>query len=163
MKTWKQAFKDAIFAGSFASLTSLAAMALRSRSENGTVWAALNAPSHWVWGEPALQQDGPSLRYTAAGLLIHHLSAGFWAVLHEKALGDSERRKGIPALLRDAALTTAVAALVDLRVVPKRLTPGFERRLSSPSLKGVYALFALGLAVGSYVLGRNRRASRSRL
>lgn len=157
MKTWKRAFKDAIVAGSFASLTSLAAMAMRSRRENGSVWPALNAPSHWLWGEPALRQEGPSLRYTATGLLIHHLSAAFWGVLHEKALGDSERRKGVPVLLRDAAVTTAVAALVDLRVVPQRLTPGFERRLSSPSLAGVYALFAVGLAAGSYVLGRNRR------
>lgn len=163
MKTWKRAFKDAIVAGGFAGLTSLAAMALRSRTDNGTVWPALNAPSHWLWGEPALCQDAPSLRYTATGLFIHHVSAGFWALLHEKALGDSDRLKGVPALLRDAALTTAVAALVDLRVVPRRLMPGFERRLSSPSLAAVYALFALGLAAGSYWVGRTRRGARGAL
>lgn len=152
MKTWKQAFKAAAIVGSFASLTSLAALALGSRRENGSAWASLNAPSHWLWGQPALRQDGPSLRYTATGLLIHHLSAGFWGVMHEKVLGGYG--KGLPNLLRDAALTTAVAAAVDLRLVPHRLTPGFQRRLSAPSLVAVYTLFALGLVAGSYLVGR---------
>lgn len=156
MKTWKRAFKDAVVVGSVASLTSLAGMAFYSRRENGTVWPALNAPSHWLWGEPALAEERPSLRYTAAGLAIHHLSSGFWGVLHQKALDDGERRKSFAALLRDAAVTTAVAAVVDLQVVPKRLSPGFEHRLSKAALAAVYGWFALGLAAGSYVVGRGR-------
>lgn len=154
MKTWKQACKDAVLSGSFASLSSLLAMAWRGRAENGSACSTLNAPSHWIWGEPALRQDAPSLRYTALGLLIHHLSAGFWAILHEKALAGKNWRRGAPTRLRDAALTSAVAALVDLRLVPHRLSPGFQKRLSSPSLTLVYTLFGLGLALGSFLSAR---------
>ena len=157
MKTWRQALRDALIVGSFASLTSLAAMVLRSRAENGTPWASVNAPSHWVWGNIALRQDGRSLRYTALGLAIHHASAGFWGMLHEKLLCSDGVVKADGRLLAAAALTTAVAAWVDLRLVPHRLTPGFQRRLSSPSLLAVYALFGIGLAAGSYLANRQLR------
>ena len=52
-------------------------------------------------------------------------------------------------VVADAVAVTAVAALVDLKVVPEWLTPGFERRLSRPSLAGVYVGFAAGLALGA--------------
>jgi len=157
MKTWKRALKDSLIVGSFASLTSLAGLALRGRAENGSPWGPVNAPGHWVWGDRALLQDRRSLRYTAAGLLVHHLSAGFWGLLHEKVLGTEGQAKAVSGLLRDAAATTAVAALVDLRLVPHRLTPGFQLRLSPFSLVVVYALFGLGLAAGSYLAGRRER------
>lgn len=157
MKTWKQAFKEAVVIGSIASLTSMAALALHSRRENGSGWATLNAPSHWLRGNPALKQDGPSLRYTATGILIHHLSAGFWGVLHAKFLGGNGQPKAFSGLALDAAATTAVAAVVDLVLVPQRLTPGFQWRLTKPSVATVYALFAIGLVAGSYLTGQRNR------
>ncbi|HLO63603.1 MAG TPA: hypothetical protein VK165_11660 [Azonexus sp.] len=159
MKTWKRAVQDALIVGSFASLTSLAAMVLRSRAENGTPWASVNAPSHWVWGNVALRQDARSLRYTALGLAIHHASAGFWGVIHEKLLCSEQPAKADARLLATATVVTAVAAWVDLRVVPHRLTPGFQRRLSSRSLLAVYGLFGLGLAAGSYLANRHFHAA----
>jgi hypothetical protein len=39
-------------------------------------------------------------------------------------------------------------------LVPKRFTPGFEKRLSGPSLTLIYGALALGLAAG--VLLRER-------
>ena len=60
------------------------------------------------------------------------------------------------AVLRGSQLT-AVAAWVDLRLVPHRLTPGFQRRLSSRSLLMVYTLFGMGLAAGSYLAKRHGR------
>lgn len=156
MKSWKQACQDALLAGGAAGIASMAGMAVRSRRENGSGWASLNAPSHWLWGEKALRQDAASLRYTLTGFLIHHLSAGFWGVLHERLLGRRDGGKPLPAVVRDAALTTAVAAVVDFGLVPQRLTPGFQRRLSLPSLVLVYGLFAAGLAAGSHLAGRRR-------
>jgi len=156
MKTWKRAVMDAVIAGSFAGFTSMAAMAWRSRVENRTPWAAVNAPSHWFWGEPALGQNGRSVRYSATGLFNHYLAAGFWALGHERFLGHPAGPKPIPILLRDAAATTAVAALVDLRLVPHRLTPGFQERLSTPSLFLVYGMFGAGLALGSWLAGLRR-------
>lgn len=156
LKTWKSALKDGLVVGGIAGLASLAALALGGRAERGSPWGPVNAPSHWLWGDPALHQDGATPRYTATGLVVHQLAASFWGVLHEFFLGASGEAKGPALLLRDAALTTAVAAVVDLRVVPHRLTPGFQRRLSAGSLGVVYVLFGLGLAVGSHVSGRRR-------
>jgi hypothetical protein len=152
MKTWKQAFKEAVIVGSFASLTSLAGLAFFGRRENGTIWATLNAPSHWLWGEQALRQNGASLRYTASGLVIHHLSSGFWGLVQARLRGGD--RHAFSRRLRDATVTTTVAAVVDLALVPQRLTPGFQRRLSPASLTLVYTLFAVGLVAGSCLAER---------
>jgi hypothetical protein len=157
MKTWRRALKDALIAGSVASLTSTVVLALRGRSDTGGALGPLNAPSHWLWGDRALAQDDASLRYTATGLLIHHASSIFWAIVQERLLHrKAQSENSVAAVLRDAAITTALAALVDLRLVPKRLTPGFERRLSGPSLAGVYSLFAIGLAIGSSLAARHQ-------
>lgn len=157
MKTWSRALKDALIAGSIASLTSTVVLALRGRSDTGGALGPLNAPSHWLWGDRALEEDGASLRYTATGLLIHHASSIFWAMVQEQLLHrKAQSENTVAAVLRDAAITTALAALVDLRLVPKRLTPGFERRLSGPSLAVVYSLFAVGLAIGSSLAARHQ-------
>ena len=156
MKTWKRALKDGLVAGGIAGLTSLVVLALGGRRGRGRAWGPVNAPSHWIWGDPALVQDGATPRYTATGILVHQAAASFWGVLHERFLGEPEGAQGAGILLRDAALTTAVAAVVDLQVVPHRLTPGFQHRLSASGLAGVYCLFALGLALGSHVVGRRR-------
>jgi hypothetical protein len=56
----------------------------------------------------------------------------------------------------DAAAVTAAAAVVDLQVVPERLSPGFERRLSPGSVAWVYILFGIGLAVTGSIASRRR-------
>ncbi len=43
--------------------------------------------------------------------------------------------------------TAGIAYVVDFYVVPKRLTPGFEKRLSNRSLLGIYAALAAGLMI----------------
>ena len=48
---------------------------------------------------------------------------------------------------------------VDYQVVPKRFTPGFEHRLSTGAMVGVYALLALGLGAGALAM-RNRYSDR---
>ena len=49
------------------------------------------------------------------------------------------------ALLTAALLSSAVACFVDYQLTPQRLQPGFEKRLSTPSMVAVYAAFGLGL------------------
>jgi len=158
MKWWARALRTSVVSGGVASLTSLAVLAARGRSEAGRALGPVNAPSHWLWGDAALHRDGASLRYTAVGFVVHHLSSMFWGAVHAAAFGV--RRQTAPTLLRDAAVTTALAAWVDLRLVPRRLRPGFERRLSSPGLAGVYLLFALGLAAGHGLAARQQRRRR---
>jgi len=157
-QTWPEALRTAVVSGAAASLASAAVLVLRGRTETGAAPAAVNAPSHWVWGDRALHRDGLSLRYTAVGFAVHHLSSMFWGVLHACAFGLAPQPPRVE--LRRAALTTAVAAWVDLRLVPHRLAPGFEQRLSTRGLMAVYALFALGLAAGHASAARLRSRRR---
>ncbi|MED5618940.1 hypothetical protein [Ideonella sp. BN130291] len=141
--------------GSLASVLSGVVLAWRGRRETGHAMAPLNAPSHWVWGREALHRNRTSLRYTALGSAIHHASSLMWAGFYR--LLQARRRQPTPAsAVLDAAVITAAAALVDLRLVPQRFTPGFERRLSTPALVSVYLSFGVGLVLGGLMAQRRR-------
>ncbi|MBA3625781.1 MAG: hypothetical protein H0W48_15315 [Methylibium sp.] len=159
MKTWQDAAADARFSGGAAAAGSLAMLALCGSRSIGSATAAINAPSHIVWGDVALRKNGPSVRYTLPGLALHVGSSLFWGVLYEKFLAPPAGA-GAATILRNAGLATAGAALVDLRLVPSRLTPGFERRLPRAGLLLVYGAFALGLAVGGCAAAQRRQAGR---
>lgn len=138
------------------------ALSAHCRRENGSVWAAVNAPSHWIWGNPALGQHRPSVRYTVAGVLVHHLSSGFWALVHTQSLRHVEPGNSLRAHVAGAGLITVLAAAVDLAVVPHRLTPGFQHHLSAKALFGVYAMFGIGLLAGTlFTAARDRRRLRA--
>ncbi|CAI07401.1 hypothetical protein ebA2309 [Aromatoleum aromaticum EbN1] len=60
---------------------------------------------------------------------------------------------------RRSARGAAVAAgayVTDYYLVPKRFTPGYEKRLSGQSLALIYGALALGLAAGA-LLGKSGR------
>ena len=120
------------------------ALAWRSRRDTGRTSAGFNAVSHWLWPEKALKVDEPSLRYTGTGAAVHVMSSLLWAALYGWWVNHSERTSVTGAAAKAAAVTS-VAALVDLKLVPERLTPGFERRLSPTSVSLVYGAFAAGL------------------
>jgi hypothetical protein len=149
MSPWKQALREGTIAGSVASIASTAALLVAGRGENGHAAAPVNAISHWVWDHPALRQDGPSLRHTLIGYLVHHGASIFWGTLHARAWGCRPAAKKPLSAIAGAAAAAAVACFVDYRLTPERLTPGFEHRLSRKSMMAVYACFALGLALGS--------------
>lgn len=113
-----------------------------SRRVSGSAPAGTNAASQWVWDRPARHASGWSWRHTALGYAIHHASSIFWAAGYE---AWCVHRPGHP--VAKAATVAAVAYVVDYHVVPRRLSPGFERRISGPGMACVYAAFALGLAV----------------
>jgi hypothetical protein len=144
-KTWKRALEDGAVSGSVASLVSTVALAARGRTENGSAAAPTNAISHWLWGDRAYRKNRPTARHTAVGYVIHHAASIFWGVLYERFHSRP---------MRDAALASALACFVDYRLTPRRLTPGFEQRLSKRSLLLVYAAFALGLSAGTRLTRR---------
>lgn len=146
--------RDLLVDGACAGLLSTLAMAWRGRAETGSRVAAINAPSHWLHGREALHRNAATWRYTGTGLLVHAASGYFWAVLY-RALRSARRRPGALDAVTDAAAVSALAAVVDLRVVPERLTPGFERRLKPASVALVYIAFAAGLALGGLVRRRS--------
>lgn len=146
MKTLVSIFRRACTSGGWASAASAGAMAAAGVRDCQSTLAPINAVSHWIWADPALRKDRPSLRYTATGYAIHHLASIFWAHLFEGLSEVTGRPRSNKELLVDAATVAAVAAVVDLRCTPERLTPGFERRLQPVPLTAVYVAFGLGLA-----------------
>jgi len=142
--------------GLIAGSLSMALMARRGQLDNGQALQALNAPSHWLYGNRALEQTAPSRRYTGWGVLIHQASSLMWATLFDQLLRQRKQPASWPVLTTAAAGVSAVAALVDLRLVPHRLTPGFQHHLSSRSLALVYGAFGAGLLLGALLLPRPR-------
>jgi hypothetical protein len=149
---WNDLARGAAVGGSAAAVASLAALAVRGRADNRSAVAPINATSHIVWGDRALRVDRPTVRHTVPGLALHAGSAVLWAAVQHGLFGT---RRGVLPNARNAALTSALAALVDLKLVPDRLTPGFERRLSTRSLMWVYGALAVGLAIGGELAARS--------
>lgn len=160
MKSWPDAIRDGTVSGSVASVLSTAVLGTRGKREEGTPYAPTNAISHWFWGDRAARQDGPSGRYTVLGYAIHHASATLWAVLYEKWFGDKAERGEAAAAALGGAAVAALACFVDYRLTPQRLQPGFEKRLSTPSLFLVYAAFGAALALRGLAASQ-RSATRS--
>jgi hypothetical protein len=98
------------------------------------------------------------VRYTGLGYGIHHASSVFWALLFEHV---SRRHHNDARVAATAAATAVVAYLVDYHVVPRRLTPGFERHLALRDMVGVYAAFGAGLWLG-HLIRRQAAAARAR-
>ncbi len=147
MTTWKQAVSRGIVSGSVASVLSTAALSVHGRKETGYAAAATNATSHWVWPATALLANRSSLRYTGTGYLIHHAMSVMWAVIYEKGMLDRSWHV-TPARVAGAGMAAAAfACLVDFSCTPKRLTPGFEHRLSKRALSSGYVAFGLGLVL----------------
>jgi hypothetical protein len=156
MRRFGSFWRSTLRSGGAASLLSTALVVARSRRDTGSDYAGVNAISHWIWGPPAYRVDAPSWPHTATALAIHHASSVLWAALFELLLRrvrpagpPRTDRAGGPLTVADvaatAAVVTAVAALTDLRLVPKRLSPGFENRLRPGSVALVYVAFGCGL------------------
>jgi hypothetical protein len=154
MEKWNAALRRGLVSGTTSSLLSTAALALFGKREAGSEFAPTNAVSHWYWGEQAARRDGPSLRYTLPGYVIHHASATFWAVLFERTCGDLLDRRDTGKTLLASTAAAGVACFVDYELTPQRLKPGYEKRLSRPALAVVYGAFGLGLAAGAILCRR---------
>ena len=133
-----------------AAVTLVASIA--SRRATGSYASALNATSHFLWGDRAARRHAYSWKYTGIGFAANYGASVFWALFYE-LLGLGKRRRATRAL-RDGALVSALAYFVDYYVVPKRLTPGFELRLPGRALGGIYAALAAGLALKDLISPR---------
>jgi hypothetical protein len=153
-RAMKKLLLDGIVIGSAASILSSCALLLLGRRENGSACAPTNAISHWLWRDRAFRKNGFSLRYTVAGYLIHHAMSIFWGTIHAGVHARRKTAASPGAALAAGMTTSAVACFVDYRLTPKRLRPGFEERLSTPAMAGVYLAFGAGLAIASIVLAR---------
>ena len=129
-----------LVSGTLAGVAAAVAASIAGRRQAGAYAAPLNATSHIVWGDRAARRNAVSLKYTGVGAALHYGAALFWAALYELLPGRAPLR---------AATVAATAYVVDYHVVPRRLTPGFEMRVSPGALAAVYGALALGLWASS--------------
>ena len=155
---WGKTIRKAMVSGAVASVLSTISLAILGKSELDRTAAPVNGPSQWIWGRHAPFQNRFSWQYTVVGYAIHHAASVFWAIFHEKHLEQLDPEEGSGALIVPAIVTTAAAYVIDFYVVPKRLSAGFEQRLSKGALFIVYGTFALGLAGGALINRQYRRA-----
>jgi hypothetical protein len=148
--------RQAILTGSTAAITSAGALAICSHIETGSAAAGINGPSQWIWGVRKARTDRPSLKHTAVGYAIHHATSIFWALLYEAALGRRARERSTSALgvVAQAAATTVAAYVVDYKLTPRRLQPGFEQHVSPRAMVATYAAFGAGLALATLLSRR---------
>jgi hypothetical protein len=164
-------WRASVVSGSVASLLSALVAYLLSQRENRARFAAINAVSHWLHGPAAYGVDHASLRHTLPGLVIHHASSLLWGGLYELLLRSVSDRDAVEGADRPtgrgrpgaadrwatAGVVTAIGAFTDLRLVPPRLSPGFDHRLSKTGVALVYLGFACGLALAA----ESRRGARA--
>ena len=152
---WKAILRRAVVSGTVSNALSTLALVAAGQKEQGSPLAPINAISHWCWGNRALRINGPSAQFTVPGYLIHHASSIFWAMAFERLFAGIGARGAQRAIVA-AGATAAVACFTDFHLTPRRLTPGFEHRLSKVSLFAVYGAFAAGLAITELVRCRRQ-------
>lgn len=138
----------ALVSGTLAAAAVTVVASVAARRATGSSAAALNATSHFLWGDRSARRNALSLKYTGVGAAANYGASVFWALFYEAL---RPRRHTRAHALRDGALVSTLAYVVDYHVVPRRLTPGFELRLSGRALAGIYAALALGLAARDLV------------
>jgi hypothetical protein len=148
---------SAVVRGTAANLASMLALAACSKTETGSALAGINAISHWAWGDADASRNRFSWKHTMIGAVTNQAASVFWAFCFARLFASRTRRLSVPRLLGQAAAVSALACAVDYTVTPKRLTPGYELRLSKRSIAAVYVAFAGGLALGSVLLRGHTR------
>ncbi|MGK9202661.1 MULTISPECIES: hypothetical protein [Sinorhizobium] len=136
--------------GLCAGLAALAALAVAAERRNRSPWRPINATSHWIHGPRSGSVSRPDLAHTGTGFTTHMLASFWWALPFSAMIGRSARPSP-SRVVAAAAGTTALAALVDYGLVPKRLTPGWELALPKSDLMMAYVAMGLGLVLGTYL------------
>jgi hypothetical protein len=138
---------DTVAAGTAATALTTATILCLGHERDASMWAPLNAVSHIAFGDEAAAHTELSAKYTATGSALNTAAVFSWAAMHA-GLMKMMARQDLPSALGAGAAVAAAAYVVDYYVMPKRLTPGFEKRLSGRSLFWIYSALAAGLAAG---------------
>lgn len=156
MKNWHQALTASTLPGAIAGIGTLATVAYRGHRDTGSALAPINASSHALWGPRAGQVERPTLRHTLPGLAIN-LGAGlWWTLVFQKLFGAATERRGWPAAIGGGLATAALAYLLDYRILPRRLSPGWEQRITGRSLRLSLGVMGLGIGLASLAAARRR-------
>jgi hypothetical protein len=150
-RTWQTALP--------ASAATTAAVAICGHRDEGKLLAPVNAISHILWGDKAANKDEASLQYTATGVALNTVAITSWSLVYELFFGRAARNGNTSAALLGGATVAGLAYVTDYYVVPKRLTPGFEKRLSPTSMLIVYSALAASLALASLCASQDNNDS----
>ena len=157
-KNWSAALRKAALSGAVAAGTTAVCVTLAGKRDSGSAVAPLDATSHIAWGESAGSVETIDTHHTLLGVALHVGACVFWATFYEKYFGRAAERGELGTALLGGGAVAAAAYVTDYHVVPKRLTPGWEYRISRRSLAMIYTVLALSLPLR----GLLRRKSISR-
>lgn len=143
--TLRQLAIRSIKTAAIATAATSAAIMFVSKRDTGSPWAAFNSICHMVDGDASELPSDFAPRETLLGAGLNASAIASWAVLYEWLLGGVP----LPSSAFWAALATAGIWVVDYRLVPKRFTPGFEKRLSKRSVALAYMALAATFALST--------------
>ena len=146
-EAWRDSGRAALVSGSAASIASAATLAAGGVIEGNDPVTPMNGPSQWIWGTRAARARDHSMRHTVLGYAIHHATSVMWATVFERL---RRIRPDATGTLAAAAATGAIAYVVDYKLVPQRLQPGFDAQVSRPTLGAFYVAFATALAAAAW-------------
>ena len=158
-ESWGETLQDALVTGSIVCVVTAATAALRGMSDSGSAIAPINATSHVIYGPKAGKVEVPNFKHTMLGLAINAGASVFWAAVYERLFGRAGNRGDVRRSLLGGGVVAALAYLVDYHLVPKRLTPGWEERVSGRSLGMIFGAMGLSLPVRSILKGSGTDAS----
>ena len=107
----------------------------------------LNAVAHIVVGSRAFQVSAAHPVVTPVAILVHSVSLVAWGMVLSLILGRSRGARTWAIALAFAA----VVAVIDLIVVPSRLSPGFETMLTRGELVVVYGVMGVAMGIAARV------------
>ncbi|HEY3331219.1 MAG TPA: hypothetical protein VGK19_14415 [Capsulimonadaceae bacterium] len=142
---------NVVVTGSVLTATTTAAIAVASKRETGSMFAALNQIMHIVDGDEIDHGSAFSPRNTLFGVAVSASAMFGWAAIHEALRGCCKATNPIAA----AVATTTLAAVIDYAVVPPRYTPGIEKVLSKGAVVAIYGVMCASLAL---LGGRNKNS-----
>lgn len=145
-----------LVSAALSSLTTVALASTLGRLSGRSPAEPMNAVGSHVAGQHASYRTSFSLQSTLPGVLINLGGCLFWSNVMEWWVRQ-QPLAGSRDALRRGAVAAALAYLVDYHGIPRRLRPGYERKLSRAQLLLVYSSLALALPLRAWVAGRRRQ------
>lgn len=149
-----------LLTGLLICLVTAVVAARQARRRTGSPTISLNAVSHWIWGDHAAYREALSVKYTLTGFIIHFFASVFWAIIFERAWGRDAECGSVRRALAGAGAIAATSYVSDYGIAPRRLTPGWDLRLSRRDLAAIYTSIALVLPLRGLASRTLRHANR---
>lgn len=143
--------RDGLRAGTIAAAATAGALIALGRA-HGAAFRPLNSVAHIVVGSRAYYMEGVHWLITPLAIVVHLASILLWGLLFSRFARTLDGGRLYLAALAFAAATW----VIDYKLVPDRLRPGFESGLSGVEVAMVYLVLGVFLAWG---LGRERDSS----